>query len=255
MGWEDALNKFVDEWKNKKEVVGILVCGSYITGYPSKHSDIDVQIVLDKKIKWRERGNKIIEGYLIEYFANPCSIIENYFKMDFEKRRRVAAHMFYTGKIVFDKKGCVAELVKKAEKYMNKKYPLMKKADTELMKYRLWDLKDNLEEIYERNNDEFYFVYYDSLKEVIDSYSRYLGFDFMPAHRVKDFLIDEAVKKKYKIRDFPDREFVILFNKALKCKKKGEMMISFETLINHVFEKMGGFNINGWKIKTKVDFD
>lgn len=44
--WETALKKFLKSWKNKKEVVGALVCGSFVVGNPTKHSDIDLHIVL-----------------------------------------------------------------------------------------------------------------------------------------------------------------------------------------------------------------
>ena len=76
-GWEIALQKFLKKWDNRKNVIGALVCGSYVTGNPSKHSDIDVHIILDSKTSWRERGNEIIDGFLIEYFANP---IKNHYK-------------------------------------------------------------------------------------------------------------------------------------------------------------------------------
>ena len=44
--WKIALETFLKEWQDKEEVVGALICGSYITGNPSKRSDIDVHIIL-----------------------------------------------------------------------------------------------------------------------------------------------------------------------------------------------------------------
>jgi len=80
--WEIALQKFTDEWSSKKEVIGILVAGSFVTGNPSKHSDLDMNIVLKKGTKWRERGNKVIDGFLFEYFANPPEQVIEYFEKD-----------------------------------------------------------------------------------------------------------------------------------------------------------------------------
>lgn len=48
--WKIALEIFLKEWQDKEEVVGALVCGSYITGNPSKRSDIDVHIIW--RIMW-----------------------------------------------------------------------------------------------------------------------------------------------------------------------------------------------------------
>ncbi len=38
--WGIALNKFIDEWKDRSDVTAALVRGSYITGNPSKRSDL-----------------------------------------------------------------------------------------------------------------------------------------------------------------------------------------------------------------------
>ena len=46
MNWEEKLSKFLDDFAYKDDVVGVLVCGSYITGNPSNHSDLDVHIIL-----------------------------------------------------------------------------------------------------------------------------------------------------------------------------------------------------------------
>ena len=76
--WEKVTNKFLETWLKKDYVVGAFVCGSYVTGRPTKHLDIDLRIIMKDDINWRERGNKIIDGFLIEYFANP---IRQEFKM------------------------------------------------------------------------------------------------------------------------------------------------------------------------------
>jgi len=89
--------------KDKKEVVGAIVCGSYVTGHSTKHSDIDLHIILKKGTKRRERGNKIVDGILIEYFANPVSSLTQYFKNDFSANKKINSHMLASGKILFDK--------------------------------------------------------------------------------------------------------------------------------------------------------
>ena len=55
--WKVALEKFLKKWENKKEVIWILVCGSYVTGNPSKHSDIDIHILLDSKLLGKGKWN------------------------------------------------------------------------------------------------------------------------------------------------------------------------------------------------------
>lgn len=251
--WEIALEKFVSKWKNKKEVVGAIVCGSYVTGNPSKHSDIDIHLILDKKVKWRERGNEIIDGILIEYFANPLSQHIKYFEDDFKSRRKINIHMFTTGRILFDKNGDLKKIIEIAKDWDKKKFDKPKKIPIEISKYFIWDMRDNLEEVYESNNEEFYFVYYNFLNDLFESYSKYLRFDGVNVNKIRRFLTDNKDKTKYKMPDFPDSNFVSMFVDAIKLKDKKEMMGSYHKLTDYVLNKMSGFNIDGWKIRSPVE--
>jgi hypothetical protein len=99
--WKIALEEFLKDWKIRNDVVGALVCGSYITGNPSKRSDIDVHILLSDDVEWRERGNRIINGFLIEYFVNPPKQIRRYFQEDFQDHRTMSMVQFITGMTVY----------------------------------------------------------------------------------------------------------------------------------------------------------
>ena len=248
--WEIALEKFLEPWKKRKEVAGALVCGSFITGNPSKHSDIDIHIILKKNTKWRERGNKIVDGYLIEYFANPKEKHFEYTQEDYKQRKKINAHMFVTGKVLFDKTGELKEIIEYSKKFLRKSFPKPDKIGVELSKYHLWDMQDNLEEVYEQDKEDFSFVYYNFLNKLIQEYSKFLGFESFPVNKTRRFLEDKKDKKKYAVNDFPDKKFKKMFLKAMKLKDK--MMGSYKKLINYVLNKMGGFDINGWKIKSQA---
>lgn len=248
--WEIALQKFLKNWENKKEVVGALVCGSYVTGNPSKHSDIDLQIILDSKTTWRERGDRIVDGILISYFANPVYKHKFYNEEDYKTRRIVNAHMFSTGRVLFDKTGDLKQIIKESKKYLTKKYSKQKKFQIELAKYNLWDTRDNLEEVFESGSEDFFFVFYNNLNEVFETYAKFLQFTFVPVHKLRRFLVNEKDKKKYHVSNFPDQKFVKMFVSLLNIQDKSKMMKAYFTLTDHVFKKMGGFNVNGWKLKS-----
>jgi len=103
--WRQAVELFLNDWKKMKTLLGRWFCGSYVTGNPSEHSDIDLHLLLKSGIDWRERGNKVVDGYLIEYFANPKEQILKYFHEEIASRSCVTAHMFASGEILFDKTG------------------------------------------------------------------------------------------------------------------------------------------------------
>ncbi|MFT4311466.1 MAG: nucleotidyltransferase domain-containing protein [Candidatus Woesearchaeota archaeon] len=235
--WEIATNKFLEDWKNKKDVIGIIICGSYITGNPSKHSDVDIQIILDNKVNYRERGNKIINGMLIEYFANPLKKLKEYEESDFKSRRKVMNHMLATGKVVLDKTGEIKKLVAQMKKQLNKKYPKMNKTVIEITKYHIWDMKDNLEEVYKNKDLNFQYVYYNQLNDVFEKYTKYLQTDYYTPDKQQKILISKKNQKKYCIQNFPDKEFKKKYLEALKVKNKKDMLKKYIEITNYALKK------------------
>ena len=251
--WEKALDKFMEKWKNHKDVSGAIVCGSYITGRPTKHSDIDLHIILDDKCDWRMKGNEYVDGILIEYFINPPKQHKKYFEEDYSNNRKIEAHMFSSGKILFDKKGEVEKLVKYGKKYLNKRFQKTKGAMIEIQKYTLWDNCDNLEEVFMRNEFDIYYCYYNYLDEIFRTYSNFLGFENLSFNKVRRLLIEKKDKEKYGVAEFPDQKFVKLFLALMKLKEPEKMIKSYKKLNEYVLEQMGGLNVDGWKIKTPVE--
>ncbi|MFA5303858.1 MAG: nucleotidyltransferase domain-containing protein [Candidatus Nanoarchaeia archaeon] len=250
--WEKAVGEFLKDYKNKDYVIGAVACGSYITGNPSKHSDIDLRIVLKDDIKWRERGNKIVNGFLIEYFMNPIRQELKYFKDDYMDRRRLDAHMYSTGKVLFDKTGDVKKIIKIAKKFNVKRFKKAACVKKESSKYALWDMLDNLEEVYEKNGREFYFVYYNFLNNIFYNYSQVIGYEDVGCHKVLRFLTDKKDMKKYGLFSFPDNLFIELFVKCFDLSKKDEMMKYYRKLNDYVLKNMGFKGINGWKFRSKI---
>jgi predicted nucleotidyltransferase len=247
--WEIALNVFLESWKNKKEVIGIVVCGSYVTGKPTKFSDIDVHIVMESQINWRERGNKIVNGFLIEYFANPLKKITDYLNDDIRVRRKVNAHMLATGKILLDKTGDMKKLKRDARKFLKKNFKSMPKTQIESAKYRLWDICENLKEIYDHKQDDFEFVYFASLQTLFQTYAEFVKFESVSPHKILRFLLNDSDKVKYCVSHFSDKKFVKLFVRALKLQKRTEMCSAYTELTDYVLAQMGGFSIDGWCLR------
>lgn len=251
--WEEAVEKFLKEWKSKKEVIGAMVCGSYVIGKPSKHSDIDLHIILSDSIKWRERGNKFVDGFLIEYFANPSNQLKHYFEDDLSDNSYQSPTMFLTGKIIFDKEGKIKELKKLAEEYRKKSFKKFNEVSLELQKYSLWDNLDNLQDNAISDSPDFNFIYFNSLEALRKAYCRYLGYVISNIDKAYKTLNKKEYRNKYLQEDFPDKTFIKLFNKCLHVEDKKKMMKKFEKITIYVFHKMGSFNIDGWKIRSKVE--
>ncbi len=238
----------MDEWEGRPDVIGALVTGSFAAGTASEHSDIDIHIILSDKVNWRERGNKIVDGFLIEYFANPVRQILKYFDNDFRIGRHTDARMFVIGKIIFDKTGAVAKLRKRAHRDLKRPFAKPGKAWIETVKYELWDNLDNLEELHHSRSRNFALMYNWQLARLAAIYARYLRMEMPPASRLYRYLSDGEFRKKYKIPLFPDKKFAAM---ARNCMERSDFT-AIEKLTRHVLQKMGGFEIDGWKLNTPL---
>lgn len=253
MNWEKAVESFIEDW-DKENVEGFLICGSYVTGAPSKRSDIDLHIVLSPSEEWRLRGSKIVDGYLIEYFVNPPAQIEVYFEDDYKVNRRHTAHMFVTGKSLMDKNGIIVSLREKANEWMEKEFKELDNITVELNKYALWDQMDNLQDAYDSKSGSFSYAYWSSLKTVFEFYSRYLRHDVLPIHKISEQLNDASVQAKYAISEYPDVTFKTHMNQAINAQDREEMYRCFMEIIEYVQEKTGGFVLDGWNIRTPLSY-
>jgi predicted nucleotidyltransferase len=248
--WEKALKKFTDTWEPREEVTGFLVCGSYVTGNPTEHSDIDLHIILDDTVDWRERGNRIIDSYLVEYFANSPDQIRKYYREDYEGNRMHSQTQFATGRILLDRDGTVAQMKDEAEEWLDKPFKPLDETSVEILKYMLWDTLDNLRDLHERESKSFTYAYHDALRQALSFYSRFLGVEIPSLTHVHEYLTDQETRGKYLQPEFPDSIFSNLFTRAITATSPPEMMNCFEEIADHIYGKTGEFKIDGWKIRT-----
>src|SRR5690554_5091223 len=203
--WEDALNKFLVNWMKRNDVVGALICGSYITGSPTNRSDIDVHIILSDEADWRERGNQYVDGYLIEYFVNPPRQIREYFSKDYDDRSTMSMVQFITGRVIFDHHGIIEQLKVEANHWKAKKYGHEDAAMIEIKKYRLWDSLDNLLDCYETDRVDFTFVYQHSLVLLFNDYCALLNIEKIPYYQISHYLSVPSYLSQYLKTPFPDQ--------------------------------------------------
>lgn len=247
--WQRALEKFLEEWKEKDFVEAALLTGSRAIGTDTLYSDVDIYIILSDSVEWRERGNKVIDGVLIEYFANPPRQIKHYFEKELKENSKCTARIVAVGETLFDKTGIAEELKREALNYMKKSFQKPDEVWIEIAKYGLWDMLDSTKDAEERNDPSFSYLYHLTLNEVLGVYSKFLSVEAPPASKVYRMFADGEFREAYMFEPFPDGEFMALFLSAIER----EQVETLERLILHVFERMGGFNIDGWRLKTKTE--
>ena len=127
--WKLALNEFIKPYLNDEEVEAILLVGSYAVGNQNEYSDIDVYVILNDNADYRERGNKLVEGHLIEYFINPIYKVREYLEEDKRGHGGSMANMLLHGQVLLDRNGIV-EILKQEALAAKDKEP-----EKDIMKY------------------------------------------------------------------------------------------------------------------------
>ena len=249
--WQEKLDVFLANFKHKDDVVGVLVCGSYVTGGLNSHSDLDVHIILRDSVDYRERGNKIIDGLLIEYFANPPRQIVQYFDEDTADKTLMSQVQFATGKIISDKTGNVARLKEKAVAMVSDFYDksTVPPSVSALTKYHLWDSLDNLQAAYESSRLDFDLLYFTSLDRLINDYMKAIGRPYTTM-AIWGNIVDENIREKYLLRKLPDDAVSELIEKAIIACDRQEKIALYEQLTNAILHKFGGFEIDGFEFKS-----
>lgn len=243
--WKNVLENFLQEYKEKEYVIGAILCGSYATGNNTDRSDIDVHIIT-KDIGFKQRGNVIVDGIMIEYFMNPLSQSYKYLENDFKQRRRLAdANMYGNGIILFDKTGEIQQLKEESLKYYEREFDEPEESTMMINNYACWDLMDEIKDKID-NNENYDLNYYMLLKELINNFYYKNRIATVPFTKIEKIYRNMEYREKYHLKNMPNQNFIELVLNAIDNK-------SFKA-INKLYDfVMEDFQITNFRLKSKVN--
>jgi predicted nucleotidyltransferase len=251
--WERSLGKFMARWEGRRHLEGAIVCGSRVTGMANEHSDVDLHIVFNDKRNLREVGNEVVDGTLIEYSALPIRRIRYNFEFNYNKRRRHAATQFASGRILFDYNGEVARLRREAKKWIRKPMRKLTATEIESAKYDMWDQHDNFKAAADRQAPDLGYMYFNALRNVYEPYAAYLRQPVETPQRLIAIFTNDRMRRSHLREPFPDANFARRFARAACETDQKKMAGILGKLTRYVMERMGGFEIDGRIVRTRVD--
>ena len=249
--WENALNKFLNQYKDEDYFLGAILTGSYATGNNTPNSDIDVFIVTKDSTTWRERGNKLIDGYLIEYFINPVRQVLNEFEEGFINNGIATTRIFLGSKILYDKDGTIEKLINIAKENINREIEPLPEFKKKLNNYTIWHSFYELTSKYERKED-IDFTYNIYLNNIIESYFLNKQIPLLPIHKIEKMLINEEYRKRYNINKLPNEEFV---KKLLNCFNEKDYDKRYKyakELYDYYMNENSDFDINDFSLRSEI---
>ncbi len=251
--WESAVNEFVKSLSQIDDIQAAVLTGSYATGLQNEKSDIDIFLISKDSINWRERGNVFVQGFLIEYFLNPPKQIYKYMDDGIAIGRRTDALIFKNAKVIFDKTGIVDKIKDRAKKDLKILLADLGEVPLELIKYHLWDTFEEVERAYKEGTKDYFYLYHRYLESLLNSFCQFSKIVLPAPHKIHAFLSNPEYHKKYGLNKFPDSEFASQF---VACMEEECFDRSFKNLCklkDYVFNALGGFKIDGWKLRTPTE--
>lgn len=227
--YKKALNKFLEEEKNKKEIIGIFVTGSYTQNCLKNNSDLDIFIVTSNKTM------QILAKYYDEIEFECCyKPIEQYFYDLQILKNDIDVQRYSKGVILFDSTGDLKNMIELANILYNQG-PKREITDSDL--YHLEDTFKDLEDTIMLNIsgliifkcfEKLLKIYFKKMNlwECKDKYYyEYIKkYDKKFSIMVKKFLDEKNINKKYEILNLMKDYVLKDINKLNKYWKTNEII-------------------------------
>ena len=233
--FQKASEEFIKKVEADKDIIGIVLTGSFIHGHLNSHSDLDIYLILHDSVNYRERGNTWVNDVEIEYFKNSPRQIRSYFKKEITSPH--TAHMLANGKVVLEKSSVVGEIVEEAKKILSLRPAPLKMFQLELLKYKFDDLfKDLADEMHDKNGVAFQLIKREITDEVIHL--------FCKIHQIRRQKNKRLTEQLAQI----DPSFVEQLEKLFANKSD-----DLEELKRTIEKLLGEWRPKEWKLRSDLD--
>ncbi|WP_114904388.1 nucleotidyltransferase domain-containing protein [Kordia sp. SMS9] len=228
---KEALQTFINIWKEKEEVNGILLCGSYAVGLGKKHSDVDIRLLLNDDQELQFKGLQEINGTSFSYLGRTKEKIIKKFNTDYFNNSKIEARNFHKGQILYDQNDTIKKIKAIAAHYF--KTPFLKsETSLEARKDMIHSLFSRYEYLKEADENAPFFHYNLMLfmNLAIMYYSKILKIELDFDTKLDRMLNDKAYIENYEFEEFPDKAFINLWQKTIETRRKSDLETIFQYL-------------------------
>ncbi|MEM8908023.1 MAG: nucleotidyltransferase domain-containing protein [Bacteroidota bacterium] len=233
---ERIIHSFHDTWRERPEYAGLLLTGSFANDTADEGSDIDLRILYDGEVSFREMGECMIDGRCVSFLGMSETAYRATFQANLATTSKFEIRRFTVGIVWDDPYGKVYQLKQHAQDLLTQ--PMLGYGDVECL-HELLILSREYKVFLEMPaGDVFYsMAYFDLLKNIFQFYTQFLQAD-IPAYMKKwsRFFEQLTYRQVNHLTAFPDQQFVDYFLLAAKAVDPS----SLKALYNHVVAEAGG---------------
>ena len=249
--WEKAIEKFLSQYINEDYFLGAILTGSYATGNNHADSDIDLFIITKDSTDWRERGNRLVDGYMIEYFINPVRQVVYELDTGFDYNNIATTLMFAGSKILCDTDEVVAGLVERAKTDLNNEIKPISEYSWNMNCYNVWHSFYELTAKYNKQQD-IDFSYNIYLNNITRAHLQNNQIPLLPVHKIERILTDEKYVQRYNLKKLPEKEFSDKLLACFSAKEYGQKYICAKQLYQYYMMQNPDFDINNFSFRSKI---
>lgn len=215
---EEKISTFINDMNyiNNEHCLGVLFYGSYLTGFSTADSDIDLHIIFDNSDPNRLiRGNKIVDGTRVEYFEKPISDIYLTIDNDYQNQNNASLTIFGKSKIIYERDN----QLKKMQQYVTNKFsnPLPPLSENEA-KEQVSIINNRMEKLEKyaiEDNPYFEHLYHLTIDKVRRFYHNLMGMPRVETSKCFKLYTDEKYQKAFCINKIPEQCFIDMYFKAI----------------------------------------
>jgi len=146
----------------------------------------------------------------------------------------------------------VQQLKNEAKQMLSKDFYDIDVSVSELKKYELWDMLDNLQDMFESGREDFDFIYYVSLDKLISTYMRSIRYPYS-IKLIMGNIVSEVIRNKYLLKKIPDVKISELILQCITTSEKRLKMECYEQLTKNIFDIFGGFDVSKYLVRSQID--
>ncbi len=248
-----AARKYIklNGYHQNEHLLGIVLYGSYTTGYANANSDVDLHIIMDDTIKENLRGATVINGFKIEFFVKPISELYLGANIEFHNQSNALVPIIGRGKILYDKDNAVKNLQEYIMLlYSNPLPPMLRDEAFEQLSIA-HTMMQRLEQSLLFNAIDFNSGYYLLAEKLRKIYHRMLGCAEIPPAKVVRIYSDEKYREAFCKTKLPDEEFIQKYFIILAFEGSREQkMLLIQDLFNYIIQGLD-FDPNNYRVQIK----
>lgn len=237
MSVEEKILEFIAEmdYLNNEHVLGILFYGSYLTGFNTSNSDIDLHVIFDDDDKEHLiRGNKIIDGTRIEYFEKPLSDIYLTIDSDYQNQNNAAVTIFGNSKIVYEKNDDLSKLQQYVMAKFKSPLPPLSVDEAKEQVSIINNRMEKLENYAASNNPYFRHLYHLTVDKIRRFYHSIMGFPRIETAKGFKLYTNEDYRRAFCIDQIPEDYFISMYFEAISNKQLSN--VELYQLLSNIYD-------------------